>query len=87
MTQAAHLTPSSHTFNFPEFTADAETIGKQNCSGFSFWFTAQLVGMCALALFGVFLVIEWPAIAVPVVIIFGANLAIDGLNLFRSCLP
>ena len=67
-------------------TQSAETIAAQECCETStFWHIATVVGMVALAAFGLFLVVEWPILAIPVCAIIVGKFAIDLINMLRNC--
>jgi hypothetical protein len=64
---------------------DAELVKTQeSCSGF--WNVAMIIAMFVLAIFGVILAIEWPALMIPASIIIGGHLLVElGYLISRSC--
>lgn len=74
-----------HSPAFRDVMNDAELVGKQESCG-GFWNIALIVGMVALALFGIILAIEWPALLIPASIIIGGHLLVElGYLISRAC--
>ncbi len=63
----------------------AEAVAAQECCDqAAFWHVALVVGMIALAAFGLFLAVEWPALMIPVCVIVVGKLLIDLFERIKS---